>query len=148
MKFINLVLLIVVLGYTWCWFNEDPAVPQSVHMDIQNDVKKYISDYVETHLPLASKVSFKTFYTELIDNQNMKAHFTYSFTESSLENEPTTMTLTGFALLNVERVDQMGPNYQEQRWKIHDIFIPTKELEYHEPLKVHPLDEQDQNTEE
>lgn len=133
MKFISLIILFSILAITKISFKGDIDVPQSIHADIQNDIKRLIVDYVEENLPTASNIKFHKVWTQKINKNKIKALFKYSFDDSNQETRNTRVAIDGFAHLNKEAGQSTADN---EIWSFEDLQITNNTIEYKDGIKI------------
>lgn len=132
MKYVSTILLVLAMYWTWGLSRTEQAISQTVHMGIQNDVKQFISEYIQTHSPNSTNLRFEKFWTEAVTDDQVKVIFTYSFEETG-EAGPTRLEIDGFAVLNRQKEIVNGIE-----WGIDQIQVTSNNLDYQEPMQVSP----------
>ena len=133
MKFISLIILFLILAVTKVSFKGDMDVPQNIHADIQNDIKRLIVDYVEENLPSASNIKFHKVWTQKINKNKIKALFKYSFDDSNQNTRSTRVAIDGFAHLNKQANESTEDN---EVWSFEDLQITNNSIEYKDGIKI------------
>jgi len=136
MKFINMIILLGLLSYSWCLFNSPLTVSEEVQMNLQNHLKTIIFNYIDETLVNAKNIRFNKMTTESIDKNNIKALFKYSFEDGSDNAGVTVNQLTGYALLKKNlRISDDNPDAEEY-WDFESLRILNNDIEYKDGLKV------------
>lgn len=88
MKFLGLFILSAALYFTWGLFNgSGVVVSESTHVQIQETLSKEIIQIIINSNPSAYNIEVSDFWTETIDEENIEAHFKFSFEDDGLIDE-------------------------------------------------------------
>ena len=133
MKFISLIILFAALAITKIGFKGDTSMPQSIHADIQNDVKGMIISYVKESLPNSSNIKFQKIWTERINKNKIKAVFKYSFNDHNTFTDKTQTAINGYAYLTK---DKEKSNKENEIWNFDSLKITDNVIEYKNGIKI------------
>ena len=131
MKIVSVVFFTVALIGSWALMRAHNPIPESMHVDIQNDLKKIIAEYVQKNLPQSQNLRFEKFYTEVVKKNRMKASFAYSFEDATQENGAALVHINGTALLNkIEESDETVT------WSLDELQIQDNRVDFQEPIHI------------
>ncbi len=128
MSFLNIILLTLLMCWSWAVSQMPNEIAQSTHVQIQRDLKSLIKGYIQKQLPQASNIKFHKFWTESINKNNVKASFSYSFSDESEKVGESTTGIEGAALL-VKNKDS---------WDLEQLNVTNNTLEFKKPLSITP----------
>lgn len=129
MKFLGIFLLSTALYITWGLFNGSGAiVSEGVHMQIQQTLSKEIVQIIIDSNPSAYNIEVSDFWTETLDEENIKAHFKFEFEESSDEGE-SKMEKMGRVHLTKSKEDG-----EFQYWEASEVVLEGQKIEFKEGL--------------
>ena len=131
MKIVSLIVFALALVGSWILVNAQRPVAQSVHVGIQNDLKRIIAEYVQKNQPSAHDLHFEKFWTETLKKDKVKAYFVYTFEDSDQNGEPATLEIEGFAILN-----KTAETPEESTWSFDQLQILDNKVDFSEPLQV------------
>lgn len=131
MKIVSVIFFAVALTGTWMMAHATKAVPESVHIGIQNDLKRVISEYIQKNLPQSKNLRFDKFWTETVKKDRVKAYFTYSFDDTTDEGEPAEVEIEGSATLN--KVEETADT---STWSFDELQISDNKVNFTEPIKI------------
>ncbi len=134
MKFISLILLFVLMHWTWAMVNTPRAVTQDIHIGIQEDLKSMITSYIQENLPNSRNLKFERFWTEKTKEKQIKASFIYSFEDESAAIGAARVAIEGYAMLN-RKADEDG---KTQVWSMDDLYILNNKVEFKDGMKITP----------
>lgn len=135
MKYLGLIVLIALMSWTWRLVNHESAISQEVHVSIQQDLKKIISDYITQNLPNSKGLRFDRFWTESLNKDKVKASFLYSFEDSTESTGPARVQIDGYAILNRDKADS---DEQKESWSFDELYILNNQVEFKEALTITP----------
>lgn len=138
MKYLSLFLLLAILKWSWTFSHHPLDVSESVHIGIQDDLKRIIEEYIQENLPSAHDLKFKRFWSEQIKEDQVKATFAYSFADQSEGSGSTQVEIEGYAILNHEKKGDEKFDY----WNLDQLSILNNKIDFKEPLQInlHPND--------
>lgn len=131
MKIVSVVFFTVALVGSWTLMRAHNPVPESMHVDVQNDLKKIIADYVQKNLPQSQNLRFDKFYTEAVKHNRMKAFFAYSFEDTTQASGPTIMHIDGTAVL-----DKVEEGADSVTWSLDELKISDNHVDFQEPVHI------------
>lgn len=131
MKIISVVFFALALTGTWMMAHAKRPVAESVHIGIQNDLKRIITEYVQKNLPESKNLRFTKFWTEALKKDKVKAYFVYSFEDVTEEGEPAEVEIDGSAVLN--KVDETS---ESSTWSFDELQILDTKVNFSEPIQI------------
>lgn len=134
MKFISLIILFALLNWTWGLTTSTRTLDQNVHVNIQEDVKNLITDYIRENLPNSQNLRFERLWTEKMKDSQIKASFIYSFEDENATIGAARVSIEGYALLN-RKADEAD---QTQVWSLDDLYIMNNHVEFKDGIRVSP----------
>ena len=98
MKILSLIFFVVTLSWTWSLIHSVPRISFETHVGIHDSLAMYIAQALEAKKPNARDFEIQRLWTEETkpDSKELRAHFTYSFSE---ETSRTRTTIQGWAIL-------------------------------------------------
>lgn len=126
MRYLSLLLLLILMKWTWGVANDTPFIALRVHQEVQDDLKSFIRHYIKDALPSVKKVDFQNMWTEEVNRKQMKVHFQYSFEEP---DSKTVATLEGVAVLNRD-------SKEEEKWSFDELYILGDHIEFKEGIVI------------
>lgn len=131
MKIVSVVFFALALSGTWMVAHSKKPVAESVHVGIQNDLKRIITEYVQKNLPASKNLRFQKFWTETLNDKKVKAYFLYSFEDTTEEGEPAEVEIDGSAVLN--KIEEKG---NESIWSFDELQILDSKVAFSEPIQI------------
>lgn len=135
MKIISLLVFVFALIGSWYLTHREHAIPEAVHVGIQDELKQIIADFIQKNLPNSKNLVFKRFWTESLQKNKIKASFTYSFDDVNENSGPVNMEIEGYAILN-----KVSENPDSTEWSFDELKVLNNGLEFREPLRISPKD--------
>ncbi|MBT4762613.1 MAG: hypothetical protein HOO06_13015 [Bdellovibrionaceae bacterium] len=130
MGFINIIIFVLILSWSWCVIDTPSAVSETTHVQVQKDLKDIISGYIESQLPNVKNISFKRFWTESLNQSQIKASFAYSFEDLSNTVGESKIEIAGFANLRL--------NIAKNSWDLESLDVASNHVEFKQPIVVAP----------
>lgn len=131
MKIVSVFVFALALTGTWIMAHGSRPVAESVHVGIQNDLKRIITEYVQKNLPESKNLKFEKFWTETLKKDKVKAYFVYSFEDTTEEGEPAEVEIDGSAILN--KVDESA---ESSTWSFDELQILDTKVSFNEPIQI------------
>ncbi len=135
MKYLSTILFLAAMYWTWGLVTHDRPISEQVHVSIQDELKRIISDYIQQNLPNSQNLRFEKFWTESMDDNKVKATFTYSFEDSNDQVGAARVSIQGYAVLN--RAKETSDSLE---WSFDELVILNNHVDFHDPMKVSPGD--------
>lgn len=134
MKYLSLLLIVLSMFLSWKWLNSPRPIAEDVHVGIQQDLKRIITEYIQQNLPSSKNLRFERFWTESVDKNKVKASFLYSFEDTAAETGEARVQIDGYAILN----RQDAPDQEEDFdiWSFDELFILNNQVEFKEPIQI------------
>ncbi|MCB0386971.1 MAG: hypothetical protein KDD43_16375, partial [Bdellovibrionales bacterium] len=100
MKYLSLLVFLFAMQWSWSLVHDPSNVSEHIHLGIQDDLKRIISEYIQENLPSSKNLRFERFWTEAIKQDRVKASFIYSFEDDTEVVGPARVEIEGYAILN------------------------------------------------
>lgn len=141
MRYINLFILVIFLSVTWSWVQKDQNVSELVHAEIQEDLQELIATYIKKQLPNSKNIDFKNIWSETLSEGKVKAHFDYSFDDTTVDVGDAGIAVKGYAVLH----RKVTSNQKTDVWTLEEIQILNNHVTFKEGLTLtkDSLDEDD-----
>lgn len=136
MKFVSLIFVVGLLYWSWKLVHETRPLDQATHIELQEDVMKMISDYIQNNLPTSRGLKFERFWTEKITDQKVKASFVYSFEDLNPDLGEARVQIEGFAILN--KLASEESEEEVQSWSFDELHIQNNQIDFKEALIIDP----------
>lgn len=142
MKFLNILLLVLILKWSWATVNGPSLVSEEIHISLKNELQKIISTSIANQIPSVNEIVFHKFWTESISDSKVKASFVYSFIDSSEAAEKAAVHFTGYAFLN-KSVDSNATTGEAELeyWTLDEIKVHNTLIEYDKGITIKPSDD-------
>ncbi len=134
MKFFGVLAFLIAMNWTWSLVHDARSISESVHLGIQDDMKKIIADYIAQNLPTSSGLQFERFWTENLKDNQVKATFVYSFEDANAEVGAARVQVEGYAILN--KLASSNTNYET--WSFDELQILDNKVEFKDPMQITP----------
>jgi len=134
MKYLSLLVFLFAMHWSWSLVHDPANVSENVHIGIQDDLKRVISDYIQENLPQSKNLRFERFWTENIKKNQVKASFIYSFEDNAESVGPARVEIEGYAILNRDS----NTDEEYDFWNFDELYILNNRIDFKEPLKVDP----------
>jgi hypothetical protein len=131
-KLFGFFMFIIAFVWTWFLFNSKNSVGIDIHAGIQSKLAILIEDTIKKNKPNSMNFELLKMYTEKIDDNKMLAKFSFKYDDTMDENENTSQTLTGEAVLN----KGLSENPQVQKWIVQSVKSSSSNLEFKEGLVI------------
>jgi len=131
MKIVSVIFFALALAGTWWAAHAKRPIAQAVHVDIQTDLKRVISEYVQKNLPESKNLRFEKFWTETVNKDRVKAFFTYSFEDKTEAGEPAEVEIQGFAILN-----KILETSDSSTWSFDELQILDNHVSFSQPVQI------------
>ncbi len=120
---------------SWKLANFESPISQQVHVSIQQDLKKIISDYIQQNLPNSKDLRFDRFWTETMSLDKVKASFLYSFEDTTEASGQARVQVDGYAILNR---DKASSDDKKETWSFDELYISNSQIEFKDPMTITP----------
>lgn len=127
-KIFSFVLFVSALIWTWWLFNSPSQMGTDIHAGIQSKLTLLIEDSIKAKRPSMTNFQLNKMFTEKMDDNKVKAHFSYQFDEA----DQTTQTITGDAILT--KALSEDPNIQ--KWVLQSVNTGGDLVEFKEGLTI------------
>lgn len=131
MKIVSVLIFAAALIGTWVAAHTPRVVPESVHADIQSELKTIIAEYIQKNLPESKNLRFEKFWTETVKASQVKAYFAYSFEDKTESGEEAAVEIEGSAILN--KVEETPENVT---WSFDTLIISDNKVTFSEPIRI------------
>lgn len=127
-KIFSFVLFVSAFIWTWCLFNSPSQMGTDIHAGIQSKLSILIEESVKAKLPSMTGFRLNKMYTEKIDDNKVKAHFSYQYDDA----DNTTQTITGEAVLT----KALSEDPAVQKWALQSVTAGSQALEFKEGTTI------------
>ncbi len=128
MRYISLIIILALVTLTWRLSKLEAKVPVGIHHDIQMDIAKIITAAIQSQLPTAQNISFKSLYSKTISAEEVLVSFEYSYGDGK-STESVDTGISGEAIVK-RNVDQ--PN----TWVLEKVRLSESTLEFKDGIVV------------
>lgn len=132
---IKLVSFFIFLGaFVWTWglLTTKSTIGIDVHAGIQSKLAVLIQDTIKAKRPNSSNFSLQKIYTEKMDDNKIKAYFSYRFLDSIEENESVEQAMSGEAILS----RSLSEDPKIQKWVIQSVKTDISNFDFKEGLVI------------
>lgn len=135
MKYLSLLIFAVLACWTWNLIHSSVNAPEATpHETIQIKMREFIEQKVKTDKPTVTDFQLHSVWTETIEKNQVKVHYSYSFKNPATESETATrQSHQGTAIL--KQADNNVNN-----WNIEKQSGTTDSIEFSEALVISPND--------
>jgi hypothetical protein len=137
MKYLGVIAFIVLTAWTWNIVHSETNMGFETHSGIQDKLAVLIQETVKAKRPASSDIKIEKIWTEVIQPGKVKAHFLYSFKDSSEEGSTLT-TIQGEGLLERQPDDGSGLD----RWSLMQVRTTNDAIVFEDGLVVTAEDDQ------
>ena len=137
MKYLSVFMFTLLLAWTWNVIHRETAISFETHAGIQEKLALLIQQTVMNKRPSASKILIQKIWTEPKGQDEVLAHFTYSFQEPDAHGKFLTNQITGQSLLQKQTDNGSGLD----RWSLKEVKTTGDAVVFEEGLLVTPGDE-------
>ncbi|WP_409478415.1 hypothetical protein [Pseudobdellovibrio sp. HCB154] len=127
-KIFSFVLFVSAFIWTWCLFNSPSQMGTDIHAGIQSKLTILIEESVKANVPTMANFRLNKMYTEKLEDNKVKAHFSYQYDEA----DATTQTISGEAVLT--KALSEDPNVQ--KWVLQSVNAGSQALEFKEGTTI------------
>ena len=132
MKLVSFFIFVAAFVWTWSLLTTKSTIGIDIHAGIQSKLAILIQDSIKAKRPNSTNFELNKIYTEKIDDNKIKAYFTYKFVDTLEDQEKSEQTISGQAILN--RSLSEDPNVQ--KWIIQSVKTDTNAIEFKEGLVI------------
>lgn len=127
-KIFSFVLFVSALIWTWCLFNSPSQMGTDVHAGIQSKLTILIEETIKAKRPSMTNFRLNKMYTEKMDDNKVKAHFSYQFDDA----DATTQTISGDAVLS----KALSEDPSVQKWVLQSVKTGSDIVEFQDGLTI------------
>ena len=132
MKYLSLLVFLFAMQWSWSLVHDPSNVSEHIHLGIQDDLKRIISEYIQENLPSSKNLRFERFWTEAIKQDRVKASFIYSFEDDTEVVGPARVEIEGYAILNRDSTTDEEYDF----WNFDELYILNNRIDFKEPIRV------------
>lgn len=125
MRYFRLLVIVFIMALSYSWVNGSNIKSVSTHTSIQQDVRNIIKEVVKSHIPQTDKIWFSKLWTKQTKENEIEAHFVYSYTIPTPEDNQV-ISLEGFVVLRKDE-SQGGDS-----WSLDEANIGSEHIEFKE----------------
>lgn len=135
MKYLSLFVLLLMMSTSWSFVNHRPEISEDVHVGIQDDLKRIITEYIQNNLPSAQNIRFEKMWTEKLKSSQVKASFIYSFEDASEDVGEARVLIDGYAIINREPAQQQD---EIEYWSFDELYILNNHVQFKDGITITP----------
>jgi hypothetical protein len=141
MRYLSLVFIIFLMWWSWSVAKAPNLIPEDIHVGIQEDLKRVITDYIKDNLPDVSEVKFQKFWTETLRENKVKATFSYTFEQDSKDKPAASIGIAGYAILNHSKEQ----NSTYDIWSLDELNVENNHIVFKDgsSIKAHGGDQEE-----
>jgi hypothetical protein len=130
MRYISLLFILFLMGVSWAAMHSPSAVPETTHIDIQDDIKSMIRDTVAKAIPQVKDLKFDRFWTQSVTKDQVKAVFSFSFENAAEATDRARYGISGHALLTYDAATG--------RWNLKGPYFENNEITFKDGMIIRP----------
>lgn len=138
MKYLSTILFALCLGWTWKVIHTQGPVSFNTHAALQSRLAEIIANAIDNIKPESANFKIDYLWTEILNNGQVKAHFSYKFDEVDSEEDIIENGIEGFAILEKEKSVT-----DEDRWSVIEVKTNSGSLNFREGITITPGKPQD-----
>lgn len=133
-KIMSFVIFAAALIWTWNLIHSSNGISFETHSGIQMQLAKVIESALAKVKPAATEFKIQKIWTETLTDTKVRAVFSYSFLETTDNNEKTEQNVEGEAVLHREPTE----NAQNENWIIQSVKTTAGKVIFNEGSVVTP----------
>ncbi|MCB9025820.1 MAG: hypothetical protein H6625_05850 [Bdellovibrionaceae bacterium] len=128
MKYLSLIILLLLVRWTWNLSQQVVVIPEETHLSLQDDLRTIITNYIQENLPSSQNLKFERMWTERATDNQVKATFAYSFDDPGEDTAPARIMIDGYAILNRKQQD----DGEFEVWNFDELYILNNHIQFEE----------------
>lgn len=133
-KFLSLILFLAALVWSWSLFHSQDIISLETHARIQNRFVVLIAETLKQHRPNSTDLKIMSIYTQKIDDNQIRAHFSYMFKDQLEGQEAVTQSIEGDAYL----YRGLSENPADEKWIAKNIKTNSSSIQFQQDLVITP----------
>lgn len=125
-KIVSLMVFLALLIWTWNVIHSSDAIGFETHAAIQDKIADLIKQNLLAKKPESKNLEFTQLWTENIEGNKVRAHYTYRFQEKLASQDQTEQSIKGEAVL----VRQNSEDPAVDTWKLLEVKTTSDEVMY------------------
>lgn len=130
MRYLSLLLIVFLMSVTWAYVKAPLTIPETTHIDIQDDIKNMISQTISKALPQVAGFRFDRFWTQSLAKNKLKAVFSFSFENAAETEARARYGIEGSAILNYDEVNSV--------WNVEGPYFSNNEVTFKDGILIRP----------
>lgn len=130
MRYLSLLFVIVIMYWSWAFIKAPLEIPETTHINIQDDIRMMIEGTIFKQLPSATNFKFDRFWTKSISNNQIVATFSFSFENTAEKVDPARYGVEGDATLNY--------NAESRLWDVDNFRFINNEIIFKDGVIFRP----------
>lgn len=131
-KLVSFFIFIAAFVWTWGLFTSKNSIGIDVHAGIQSKLAILIQDSIRAKRPSSSHFFLQKIYTEKLDDNKIKAYFSYRYSDALEEQEEIEQMMSGEAILS----RGLSEDPKVQKWVIQSVKTDVSNLSFKEGLVI------------
>ena len=115
---------------SWGFTKSTENVPETTHIDIQDDIKTMITETIQKALPQVKNLKFDRFWTQNLGPKKLKATFLFSFENGAETTDPARYGIEGHAILDYDA--------EKDIWNVQGPYFVNNEVIFKDGLLIKP----------
>lgn len=133
-KFWGVLFFTVALIVSWNIIHSETAIGAETHVGIQAQLRDLILNTVQSKRPDARNLRVNRLWTEVMNENKVRAVFTYTFEEVSETGTPQEQSVDGEAVLHREPSDDV----RLDRWALQSVRTTNNNILFAEGSVITP----------
>ena len=130
MRYLSLLFVLFVMYVSWSFIKAPLDIPETTHIDIQDDIKLHITDTMQKLLPDVKDFKFDRFWTQNLDKNKVKAVFEFSFENAAELVNPARYGIKGHAILNFDE--------EKEAWNVEGPYFANDQIQFKDGMIIRP----------
>lgn len=137
MKFLGLLTFAIALKWTWSMAICEPAVDVRTHTQVQQELRTIITNVITQLRPSATELKFGSIWTEQLNDNQLRAHFSYTFKDQAEDGQDVEQSEEGFGVLN--RMGESG-DPTTNSWSLDEVTISQEVVDFKKGIVIKPTE--------
>lgn len=121
---------------TWGMAHKNSPVSVAVHQQIHNEVREIVYQALTQYRPSATNLRFQSIWTERMSDNQIKAHFTYSFTDEEENEGIVDQIQDGQVVLN--RISLPDGDKEGTAWSLDEVMVSRQVIHFKKDVVITP----------
>jgi hypothetical protein len=124
MKYISLVVVIVLMAWTWSMANSKRDYGLAESREMESQIEAIVTDYIQQNRPTVKDLRFHQLFTEVVrPNEEIRVHLRYSVDDATTSGDTVQQTFKGIVILK----SKDGKNWEMVGQDVKSPLVEFKE---------------------